>query len=172
MPEGDFPTRKAIALLAVVGLAWGVISYLRRAPEGLDAFATETALALANNDQSYLKTMTTPETQEDLAKWSDLVRPQLESLKKQSPGGELDVSVVVIDQNRKQRTGLVSAFLTPSAGAGGDASVTSRDSGPRAHPLELPLHWVLDRWGKWRLDGRMTLLSAPNPERTKRLRPR
>jgi len=169
VPDGEFPTRQAIALGALVVLVWGVVAYLRREPEGLGEYATVATEALARDNQSYIKSLTTPETVDDVVNWSELLRPQLASLKEQSSGGDLNVSVVVIDQNRRQRTGLVSAFVSPNAAGGGTAGQPTAAS-HRPRPLEFPLYWVLDRWGKWRLDGKTTLLSAPQPEPTRRSR--
>lgn len=171
LPDGELSPKKGMVLFAGLGFILAIVLLLNRSPEGLDTLATSTVNAFVNNnDSGRLKAIATPSTAEFVEEWAEAVRPQLDKLRKKSEGSDISVSIVVIDQNKRKRKGQVTAFL--SSGLGSVVAAQSTSTGGRPQPpLELPIFWILDRWGHWRLDGRQTLMATPQAFRTTASRP-
>ncbi|MHC5540625.1 hypothetical protein ACYOEI_20600 [Singulisphaera rosea] len=148
----------AAGVVAVLGIGWMIFS---QPPESLSDCTTATAIRFAADDLGYLKEIATKDTVDDIVRWFDAVHPKLVKIRSQWKNKETEVRVMVIDENRKQRSGEAEAFVYPVGSAGSGTALASNAGaslGP-VEPLELKLHWKLDK-GRWRLDGLRTFQLA------------
>lgn len=145
--------------LAVLGIAWMIFS---QAPESLSDCTTATAIRFAADDLGYLKEIATKDTVDDIVRWFDTVHPKLVKIRSQWKSKEAEVRVMVIDENRKQRSGEAEAFVYPVGSSGSSNALASNGgtSSSPVEPLELKLHWTLDKSGRWRLNGLRTFQLA------------
>ena len=155
-----------VAAIAVVG---GLFMFFTRPPEGLAASAQRTAERFANDDLIYLKQIATSETIDDVVRWFDAVHPQLVKNREQWKSREARIQVMVIGEDRNQRKGEAQAFIYPAGPAGHVSAITSAVDSTTStaasvqQPVDLKLHWVLDRNGTWKLDGLQTFQAASRP---------
>lgn len=154
-----------VAAIAVLG---GLVMFLTRAPESLADSARRTAERFANDDLAYLKQVATTETIDDVVRWFDAVHPQLVKSREQWKGREANIQVMVIGEDLRQRKGEAQAFIYPAGPAGHVAKIATAAeastsvSSTTVQPIDLRLHWILDRDGTWRLDGAQTFQAASN----------
>ncbi|AGA30258.1 zinc ribbon domain-containing protein [Singulisphaera acidiphila] len=156
----------AAALSVVVGL----FLFLTKPPESLADSAQRTAERFANDDLIYLKQIATSETIDDVVRWFDAVHPQLVKNREQWKSREARIQVMVIGEDHNQRKGEAQAFIYPAGEAGhvnaiatAAASTTTTATSAQQQPIDLRLHWVLDRKGTWKLDGLQTFQAASRP---------
>jgi hypothetical protein len=156
--------------VAVVAVLGGLVMFLTRPSESLADSARRTAERFANDDLAYLKQIATSETIDDVVRWFDAVHPQLVKTRERWKSPEADVQVMVIGEDHQQRKGEAQAFIYPAgstsrvsaiAAAADSTSTSVPVAGPA--PIDLRLHWVLDRKGTWRLDGLQTFQAVSRP---------
>ena len=152
-----------MAVLAVLG---GLVIFLTRPPESLADSAKRTAERFANDDLAYLKQVATADTIDDVVRWFDAVHPLLVKSRSQWKSQDADIQVMVIGEDHSQRKGEAQAFIYPPQSTNHASKVASAaaaaTSAPPATvpPIDLRLHWVLDRNGTWKLDGAQTFQAA------------
>lgn len=149
----------------------GLFMFLTRPPESLAVSAQRTAERFANDDLSYLKQIATTETIDDVVRWFDIVHPLLVKNREQWKSREARIQVMVVGEDHGQRKGEAQAFIYPATAstashvnaiaAAADSTTTTGSS--IQQPLDLRLHWVLDRNGTWKLDGQQTFQAASRP---------
>ncbi len=120
------------------------------------------ANALAGNDLTSIKKLATPDSLDDVGKWFDTYYPVLDEMKRASATNELRITVMA-SENPMSKTGEGDAFFTPARGneRAENLATESGTKGSARTSLGLPLYWILDDGGSWRLDGKRTLTSAP-----------
>jgi len=155
---------------AAIAILGGLFMFLTKPPESLADSARRTAERFADDDLTYLKQIATSETIDDVVRWFDTVHPQLVKSRERWKSREANVQVMVIGEDPKQRKGEAQAFIYPagatsrvSAIAAAADSTATAASPAGQQPIDLRLHWVLDRNGTWRLDGLQTLQAASRP---------
>jgi len=165
----DLSLRTVGVGVAVIVLLGGLIMFLTRPPESLAESARRTAEHFASDDLAYLKQVATAETIDDVVRWFDTVHPLLVKHRENWKGRDADIQVMVIGEDHKQRKGEAQAFIYPAkskthvtevAAAADSATAGAPASQP---PIDLRLHWVLDRSGTWKLDGLQTYQAAAHP---------
>ncbi|SIO02977.1 hypothetical protein SAMN05444166_2111 [Singulisphaera sp. GP187] len=155
-----------VAAITVLG---GLFLLLSRPPESLADSAQRTAERFANDDLVYLKQIATSESIDDVVRWFDTVHPLLVKNREHWKSREARIQVMVIGEDHNQRKGEAQAFIYPAGGAGrvaAIASATDSTTTPASsvqQPIDLRLHWVLDRNGTWKLDGLQTFQAASHP---------
>ena len=163
MPE--FTVTGRSALISLIAIVVVVIGYfvLNQAPESLEERGKRVGEAFAEGKLSALKSYATDDSPDDVVQWFGIADRVLQERKKIWTGSEILVGVVPVDENRRQRTGEVQVSLVPSHGTPHAESIAKNsDHAEMARrSLELTLFFKLDSWGKWRLDGKKTLLGAP-----------
>jgi len=155
------PQKLGIGALALMLLA--VIWFVMSLPgESLADRTALTAQKFAEDDLAYLKQIASVETVDDVVRWFDVVHPKLVKAREQWKTKSTNVRVTVIDENLKQRVGEAQAFVYPKAGPAHEATIKSaaETTPTRIEPVDLKMHWLLDKRGRWRLNGRMTLQAA------------
>lgn len=147
-------------LLAVLGIGYFVMN---REVEGLAEHAKLIAEAFANDNLEFLKKSASSGTADDVVRAYDTIHPLIEDLKRETVTNKLMVTVLVVDENRRQRTGQVAAFFAPKAGDSRSekiAAAAGTTTGKKS-AAEITLNFNLDATGNWVLDGQRTLQSAP-----------
>jgi len=156
-----------VAVIAVLG---GLFMFLTKPPESLADSAQRTAERFANDDLAYLKQIATSETIDDVVRWFDTVHPQLVKSRERWKSKEASIQVMVIGEDPRLRKGEAQAFIYPAGAtsrvaaiAAAADSTASNASAAGQQPIDLRLHWVLDRKGNWRLDGLQTYQAVSHP---------
>jgi hypothetical protein len=150
---------KALIAAGVLSAVWLIYFLATRAPESLTDRAQRAADALAANNQGVLKAMAGPDTAAEAVQLSEAVRPQLEKLRGRQSGQDLIVGVVVQEESRRFRRGIVSASFFPPMVPSADRPIMASKKAIKS--LVIPLFFDMDQWGQWRLDGRQSLQSVP-----------
>lgn len=165
LPEVTISGRSALIALGVL-LAAGVgYAVLSRPGESLKDGAQVVAQHFADGNLDRLKSVSLSGTTDDLVQWYGHLRPQLETRKKEWAGHDVLVGVLVIEENARARSGLVTAILAPSKPSTRDASIhgAADVGGVSSKPMEITFYFTPDSWGKWRIDGKKMLERAMSP---------
>ncbi|WP_406700790.1 hypothetical protein V5E97_18550 [Singulisphaera sp. Ch08] len=155
-----------VAAIVVVG---GLFMFLTKPPQSLADTALRTAERFADDDLVYLKQIATTESIDDVVRWFDAVHPQLVKNREQWKGREAKIQVMVIGEDPKLGKGEAQAFIYPAGPAGHVSAInsavnsTTTTAASVQQPVDLRLHWVLDRKGTWKLDGVQTFQAATRP---------
>jgi hypothetical protein len=161
-----FPVRRIVAGLAVLLVVGLSLSYLLQPAERLDRAAERAARAFAENDLAYLKSTAALGTSDDVVRWFDEVHPRLVQERERWHGQKEVVEVHVAQEDRAQRKGSVGVSIHPGVGTARDVTLANpvEATASAAAPVDLNMAWTLDRWGRWKLDGRATFAkSHPTP---------
>jgi len=158
--------------MAAIVILGGLFMFLTKPPESLADSARRTAERFANDDLAYLKQIATSESIDDVVRWFDTVHPVLVKSRERWKSREANVQVMVIGEDRRQRKGEAQAFIYPAgatsrytaiAAAADSTGMSTSTATASQQPIDLRLHWVLDRNGTWRLDGLTTYKAASRP---------
>ena len=164
---GSFDMGRGGLLLGALGLGFIALiaTYLFSGPpdhDFLEPQAQKLAQALAVDNLDYVKEASAEGSASDVNKWWEKVRPILAEMQRDSSTNELLSFVLVIEENTNTRTGLVDAAFRPEKGTSRAESIaieaSAKPSGRAS--LTLPIYWVMDEKGKWRVDGSKTLNAA------------
>lgn len=159
LPEFTVTGRSALISLGVVLVAIVVYLVTSRPGESLTDGAKLVAQHFVDGNLDRLKRDALNGTTDDLVQWYGQAHPHLETAKKEWAGRDVLVGVLVIDENARARSGLVTAIVAPSKPSTRDASLhgTADVAGLTEKPMEIMLHFTPDPWGKWRIDGKKML---------------
>lgn len=163
LPEFTVTGRSAlISLIAIVVVAIGYFLF-NQAPESLQDRGKKVGEAFAEGNLSLLKSYASDDSADEVVQWYGIADRVLQERKKIWTGQEIKVGVVPVEENPRQRTGEVLVSLVPSHGTPHAEAIAknSEHAEMARRSLELSLFFKLDSWGKWRLDGKKTLLGAP-----------
>lgn len=153
-----------LAMLVVVS----VVAYVLRQPvQNLEGFATEAAQALADGDLATLRSFAAPGTAEDVARWYETIHPRLAQARESWSGRAETVEVHLGRVDPAERMGETVLSIQPAVlgstrdvALSGPASVAAEAEAP----FNVEAIWTLNRWGRWKLDGRATYArSQPTP---------
>jgi hypothetical protein len=164
LPEFNVTGRSAlITLILLVVFGLGYFFYTRE-PETLSDRGKLVGEAFVADSLSRVKAYSSPDSVDEVVQWYGIAKRVLDDRKKIWTGRDIRVGCVPIDENRRQRTGEVLISLVPSHASPQAEKIISNNpdiAEMAKRSLELSLHFTLDSWGKWRLDGRRTLVAAP-----------
>lgn len=163
LPEFTVTGRSAlISLVVIVVLAIGYFFY-NQTPESLGDRGKRVGEAFAAGKLNDLKAYATDDSADDVVQWFGIADRVLQDRKKIWAGSEIKVGVVPVDENTRNKTGEVLVSLVPAHAPPHTENIAKHaDAAELARrSLELTLFFKLDAWGKWRLDGKKTLLGAP-----------
>jgi hypothetical protein len=156
-----FPVGRVVAVAAAVVVAWVVLSTFFGPTERLDRVAERAAQAIADNDPAYLESIAAPDTAEDVARWFDAVHPKLVQERQRWSSLDEAVDVHVTKEDKAQHTGVVGISIHPAPGPTRIMALSSPDvTVAPTVPFDVETSWTLDRWGRWKLDGRATYAKA------------
>lgn len=163
LPEFTVTGKSAlVALVLIVVVAIGYFLF-NQAPESLQDRGKRVGEAFADGKLNQLKGFASDDSADEVVQWYGIADRVLQERKKLWSGAEVRVGVVPVDENLRAKTGEVLVSLVPTHAPPHAESITKHtDQAELARrSLELTLHFKLDAWGKWRLDGKKTLLAAP-----------
>lgn len=160
----SLPTKKLGTVLLILLLVWGLWALFNQPPESLTDRSKITAEKFANDDLAYLKEIASADTVDDVVRWFDLVHPRYVKSREQWKSKGTTVQVMVIGEDRKQRTGEAKAYVYPDTGPAHSARIANAAATTPIQPVDFILMWTLDGRGRWRLNGQQTLQAASLPE--------
>ena len=151
------PFKIAAGVLLVVVLCWLAYPFVFSGPETLEQKAVRIARAILDKDDARLEKATSTESRDEAKRWAAEVRPKLDRFKNRWPGHDLNVSALVINENKNQGRAEVIAYFSPPqalARTGSASGDILADSSGKLEPMALTLHWLLDRSDRWFLDAK------------------
>lgn len=153
------PYKIAAGVLAVLVVSYFIWPFIFRGPETLEQRAIRAGEAILYKDDAKLRKLVTINTWENAKKWADETRPKLEAYAKRWPGHDLNVSALVISENRNTGRATAIAYYAPPQAAARTGSASGdvlTDSSGKAEPMGIPLVFVLDTSDRWFIEGRET----------------
>jgi hypothetical protein len=161
------PVGKVVAGLAAVVVVGVGLYFLSRPAQRLEGPAEKAGQALADKDLGSLKSIAAAGTADDVGRWFDEVQPRLAQARAGWFGRDEVVEVHLGQVDQARRRGEVAVSIHPAAlGSTRDVSIAdpTAATASAAAPLDVEMIWVLDGWGRWKLDGRETYAKAhPTP---------
>jgi transposase-like protein len=161
------PLGRVVAGLAAFVVVSVGLYYLLGPAQRLQDPAEEAGQALAGDDLDTLKSLATPGTADDVARWFDEVHPRLVQARAGWFGRDEVVEVHIGQEDQARRKGTVAVSIHPATlGSNRDISIAdpTAATATSATPFDVEMVWTLDGWGRWRLDGRETYAKArPTP---------
>jgi hypothetical protein len=153
VPVGKIVTGLTVTCLLVLGL------YQVFGPaEQLDPVAEKAVAALASDDPNALKSLADQDTIDDLQRWYEAVRPMLSQLRNQwdekHEESEAHIALDKVDQHK----GSAVLSIHPISNGARDVSLADPASATASAsvPFEVMTDWTLNKWGRWKLDGKAT----------------
>jgi hypothetical protein len=153
IPVGKIVTGFVVAFVLILGL------YQVFGPaEQLEPVAEKAASLFASDDLKSLKSLAEPDTIDDLQRWYESVRPRLARLRNDwVMKNEESEAHIAIDKSDHHKGSAVFSIHPVSNGAR-DVSLADPASATASAsvPFEVMTDWTLNKWGRWKLDGKAT----------------
>jgi hypothetical protein len=152
VPQVDIRVVGAIGLVVLLA----AVGYWLFSKQSLESQSEEIARAFVKADMKTAIDLSTPETAMDTIQWYAMRFKQYNELKLAFGGQEAGASIV----EKGEKDGVAEVTLLFSkGGVRFDGSIFNEMFQPNPsladtkQTLEIPLFWVKDFWGNWKLDG-------------------
>lgn len=156
---------KKIAIGAGAFVVVLILGYALFGPsERLESAGQRAARALADNDESYFKSIAAPGTSEDVGRWFKAAHAQLEAARGRWHGGNEEVvEAHVGSEDKANRKGSVLISIHRTIGSGFDVSLADPAAATAMAdaPYEVATEWTRGRFGRWQIDGHATYAKLP-----------
>lgn len=149
------PFKSAAVGLVLLVLAWFGYPYFVGGPETLEQRSIRAAQAIVDQNDPRLQKLVPTTLWDDAKPWLTELRPRIENYKSRWPGHDLNVSALVLNENRSSGRATVVAYLSPPLAAARTGSATGDivvDSSGKTEPLGITLAWILDSSNQWGID--------------------